>query len=71
MDLSVSLSAEEVEFLDAYAREHALLSRSAAIQHAVRALRIGHLQDSYEGAWSEWVEHGDARAWDASAADGV
>lgn len=71
MKLSVSLSAEDLDFLDAYAREHALPSRSAAIQHAVRVLRFGELERSYEGAWSEWVESGDARAWDARAADGV
>lgn len=71
MKLSVSLPGEDVVFLDAYAREHALGSRSAAVQHAVRALRSGELQDAYEGAWSDWVEEGDAAAWDATAGDGV
>lgn len=71
MKLSVSLPGEDVEFLDAYAKDHALESRSAAVQHAVRALRFGELQESYEGAWAEWVEEGDAGAWDATAADGI
>jgi len=39
MKLSVSLSDEDVEFLDEYARSKRLSSRSAAVQRAVRLLR--------------------------------
>lgn len=71
MKLSVSLRGEDVDFLDTYVRDHALSSRSAALQHAVRALRFGELQEAYEGAWRDWVEEGDAEEWDETTADGI
>ncbi len=71
MKLSVSLSDEDVAYLDAYARERGMVSRSAALQRAVRLLREAELGDSYEQAWEEWAETADAKAWDAVAADGV
>lgn len=70
MKLSVSVPSEDVAFLDAYAAEHALGSRSAALQRAIRALREGALPGSYAAAWAEWDEDGDADAWDATVADG-
>lgn len=53
MKLSVSLPAEDVEFLDFYITRHDLESRSAALQAALKALRDLDLQDQYESAWSE------------------
>jgi len=71
MKVSVSLPVEDIEFLDAYARAHELRSRSAALQQAVRALRISGLGDAYAAAWAEWETGGDAAMWEQTAADGV
>jgi len=71
MKVSVSLPTEDVEFLDGYTASHALQSRSAAVQRAVRALRIADLADAYDGAWREWASSDDAPLWDATAGDGL
>jgi hypothetical protein len=71
MKLSVSVPSEDVAFLDAYAAEHALGSRSAALQRAIGALRVSELPGSYAEAWAAWGEDGDAEAWDRTAGDGA
>ena len=71
MKLSVSLSAEDVEFLDSYARSNQIASRSAAIHQAVRLLRASELSSAYEEAWQEWAESDSAEEWDASSGDGL
>ena len=71
MKLSVSLPAEDVEFLDAYATTHGFDSRSAALQGAVRMLRVSELTGAYEDAWREWQEGGEAEAWEATLSDGI
>ena len=71
MKLSVSVPSEDITFLDAYAAEHELGSRSAALQRAIRALRVSALPGSYAEAWTDWEDDGDAAAWDATAADGA
>lgn len=69
--MSVSLPEEDIEFLDAYAREQGYPSRSAALHKAVAVLRAGRLADAYEDAWRSWAASGEADAWDAVAADGL
>lgn len=71
MKLSVSLSAEDVATLDEFARTAGLPSRSAAVQHAVRLLRLPDLEDDYAAAWDEWEAAGEQAAWDHTAADGL
>jgi Arc/MetJ-type ribon-helix-helix transcriptional regulator len=71
MKLSVSLSGADVEFLDVYAVEHALPSRSAVVQQAIRALRLSDLDEAYSAAWDEWSSSGDADLWDATSGDGL
>jgi hypothetical protein len=71
MKLSVSLSADDVELLDDYARNFGLQSRSAALQHAVRLLRHSDLDQDYEAAWEEWDSTGDRAAWESTVADGL
>ncbi len=71
MKVSVSLSEEDVAFLDEYARSQGGGSRSAAVQKAVRLLRNAGLDAAYEEAWSEWDESGDAAMWEPTAADGI
>ena len=71
MKVSVSIPSVDVEFLDSYAHEHGIESRSAAIQQAIRLLRASDLGDAYEMAWQEWDESGDAELWEPTAADGL
>jgi Arc/MetJ-type ribon-helix-helix transcriptional regulator len=71
MKVSVSLSDEDVEYLDTYARERRLGSRSAALQKAVRLLRATELGTAYESAWEEWADSDDAEAWEGVAGEGL
>jgi Arc/MetJ-type ribon-helix-helix transcriptional regulator len=71
MKVSVSIPDIDVEFLDSYAHEHGIESRSAAIQRAIRLLRASDLGDAYEMAWQEWDESGEAELWEPTAADGL
>ena len=71
MKVSVSLPADDVEFLDSYARAQGIESRSAALHKAVSLLRAAQLTTAYEDAWESWTESGDAGAWEAVAADGL
>lgn len=71
MKVSVSLPDEDVEFLDAYAREQGIGSRSAVMHKAVRLLRSSELGPAYEDAWHEWAASDDAEAWDTTVADGL
>ena len=47
MKLSVSLPDDDIDFLDGYAREHGIQSRSAAVQRAIRLLRASQLESAY------------------------
>lgn len=69
--MSVSIPSVDVEFLDSYAHEHGIESRSAAIQQAIRLLRASDLGDAYELAWQEWEATGEAELWESTAADGL
>ncbi|CAN5445582.1 type II toxin-antitoxin system antitoxin MazE9 [soil metagenome] len=71
MKLSVSLPVEDVAILDEFVRTAGLPSRSAALQHAVRMLRLPDLEQDYEAAWSEWEVSDDQAAWAMTAADGL
>ncbi|WP_130178540.1 ribbon-helix-helix domain-containing protein [Cryobacterium sp. SO1] len=71
MKISVSLPDEDVAVLDEYARAAGLSSRSAAVHHAVRMLRLPDLEQNYEAAWSEWESSGDLAVWSVTAADGI
>lgn len=70
MKLSVSLSDEDVEFVDVYARRHGDRSRSAVIREALRLLRASELSPDYAAAWDEWSQT-DEQAWDTVVADGL
>ena len=71
MKLSVSLPAEDVAALDEYARATGLRSRSAAVQQAIRALRLTGLEDDYARAWQEWDASSDSELWEGTAGDGL
>ena len=71
MKVSLSIPEEDVEFLDAYAKNHGQSSRSAAVQHAIRTLRASELAGDYEAAFAEWIAGDDADAWDTTVSDGL
>ncbi len=69
MKVSLSIPSADVEFLDSYAHEHGIESRSAAAQRAIALLRASELGDAYEVAWAEWEQSGEAELWEPTAAD--
>ena len=71
MKVSVSLPSEDLAFLDLYAKDQGLDSRSAALQRAVRLLRVSELDGAYASAWDEWEAAGSAAAWEAVVSDGL
>lgn len=71
MKLSISLPANDVEFIDHYAQDQQIESRSAVLHKAIRLLRATELGAAYEDAWDQWSSAGDAQAWDTTAGDGV
>ncbi len=71
MKLSVSLPDEDIEFLDAYAQEQGIGSRSAAVHKAVRLLRAVELSDDYQQAWSDWTVSDEDSVWDVALEDGL
>lgn len=62
---------DDVAFLDTYAHERGLASRSAALHEAVRLLRAAELAPEYAAAWEEWRAGGGEAAWEAASADGL
>ena len=71
MKVSVSLPDDDVAYLDRYARDQGLASRSAALHRAVRLLRAAELGAAYEDAWSSWDGGEDGEAWEATIGDGI
>jgi len=69
MKLSVSIPDDDVSFLDQYAANHQVASRSAAVQHAIRLLRASELTDSYAAAFTEWDGDETNDVWHSTAAD--
>jgi hypothetical protein len=69
--MSVSLPQDDVEFLDSYARDQGIGSRSAALHKAVALLRAAQLADAYEDAWASWTASDEAQAWEGTVADGL
>jgi metal-responsive CopG/Arc/MetJ family transcriptional regulator len=71
MKVSLSIPDEDVRFLDEFAKEHGVRSRSAAAQKAIALLREVELKEQYKIAMKEWVESPDAELWDRTAGDGL
>jgi Arc/MetJ-type ribon-helix-helix transcriptional regulator len=71
MKLSVSLPDEDVEFIDVYAANQGVESRSAVLHRALRLLQAAELSDEYEAAWDEWTSDGPGPLWEITAADGI
>lgn len=70
MKISVSLTDEDVEYIDVYARRRGVQSRSAVMREALRLLRASELGPDYAAAWGEWPDDEQA-AWDSAVADGL
>ena len=70
MKLSVSLPDDDLDFIDRYASEHDVGSRSQVLQRAVSLLRAAELGGDYAAAWAEW-ETDDAESWAVTTADGL
>lgn len=71
MKVSLSIPDEDVRFLDNFAREHGIASRSAAVQRSIAMLREAELGGQYEAAWEEWYASEDAALWDSITGDGM
>jgi Arc/MetJ-type ribon-helix-helix transcriptional regulator len=65
--VSLSLSEEDIAFLDAETLRGRYPSRSAATQDAVRLLRESRLADAYAEAYAGGYDE----AWDAASDDGL
>lgn len=65
------MDTDDVDFIDHYAAEHAVGSRSAVMQKAVALLRAVELGDDYAAAWDEWALTDDAGLWDTTVNDGL
>jgi Arc/MetJ-type ribon-helix-helix transcriptional regulator len=70
MKLSVSLPAEDVAFIDRYAAENAVGSRSGVVQRALVLLQANELGEDYAAAWDEW-ESSEGDTWDSTVDDGL
>jgi Arc/MetJ-type ribon-helix-helix transcriptional regulator len=70
MKLSISIGDDEVAFIDRYAAEHGVGSRSAVVQRAIAALRASELGRDYAEAWDEWDRSG-GDTWDVALGDGL
>ncbi len=71
MKVSVSLPDEAIEFIDHYAHQRGVASRSAVIKRAVELLRATELGAAYADAWNEWEQSDENTAWDATVGDGL
>jgi Ribbon-helix-helix protein, copG family len=71
MKLSISVPSAEVQLLDEFARTAGLPSRSAAVQYAIRLLRLPDLETDYAAAWGDWESSGDNDDWATTSSDGL
>lgn len=68
--LSVSLSEEDVAYLDTVAADFAG-NRSAAIHRLIRLKRELDSEAAYARAFEEWETSGEQELWDQTAGDGL
>ena len=71
MKLSVSLPDDDVAFLDEFAEQAGIESRSAVVQRAIAMLRAAELASDYEAAFREWDASDDAALWERATGDGT
>ena len=71
MKVSVSLPADDISFVDAYARRRGDASRSSVLHQAIELLRLSEMEQSYADAFDEWEHTDDATLWDGAVGDGI
>lgn len=71
MKVSLSIPAEDIRFLDNFARDHGIKSRSAAVQHGIAMLREAELKEQYKIAMQEWRDSPDSELWESTVGDGL
>jgi metal-responsive CopG/Arc/MetJ family transcriptional regulator len=71
MKVSLSIPDEDIRFLDNFAREHGIASRSAAVQRSIAMLREVELKEQYKLAMREWRDSPDSELWERTAGDGI
>ena len=71
MKLSVSLPDDDVAFLDEFAEQAGIESRSAVVQRAIAMLRAAELAGDYQAAFLEWNASDDAVLWERATGDGM
>ena len=70
MKVSVSLTDEDIAYIDEYARRTGAPSRSSVLHKAVSVLRLSEIEDAYASAWDEWRQ-ADGDVWEVTADDGL
>jgi len=71
MKVSLSIPDEDVRFLDNFARDHGISSRSAAVQRSIALLRERELKEHYKIAMQEWRDSPDRELWESTVGDGL
>jgi len=71
MKVSLSIPDEDIRFLDNFARDHGIASRSAAMQHSIALLREAELKEQYKIAMQEWRDSPDSELWESTVGDGL
>lgn len=71
MKVSLSIPDEDIRFLDNFAREHGIASRSAAVQRSIAMLREVELKEQYKLAMQEWRDSPDSELWERTVGDGI
>jgi len=57
--VGISLTFEDIEYLDEYAEIRGYPSRAAVVWKAIRLLRSLEVGDEYTAAWEEWSGSGE------------
>lgn len=65
MKLSVSLPADDCEFLDKCVEDGTYASRSAVIARALRLLRAADLGKMYDETFTEWQASDESVDWES------
>lgn len=71
MKTSISVEEKDLDFLDKYASDHNLGTRSAAVRKAIDALRKEELAWQYGQAFSEWEGSSEKEFWERFSGDGI
>ena len=71
MKVSVSITDDDLGFIESQVAEGRYPTRSAAMHAAIKSLRARDLEAQYAEAAREWQASGDQAAWDVTVGDGL